>query len=73
MMKVTVITPIPQSWEVKSDYLNRVNAHPAMIKAYPTPIKRRLAGEKRWAKAKTDSLVSIKTSVDEVLLFGGLN
>ncbi len=73
MMKVTVITPAPHDFETKSEYHARLNTHSGMVRAYPTLFKRHVAGEKRWAKAKADSLVSIKTSVDEALLFGGLN
>ncbi len=69
--KMTV--PAPYDFELKSDFLGRVAANKPLARAYPTPIKRRLAGERRWAQAKRDSLVSITTATGEVLLFGRLD
>ena len=61
--------PTPHEWEKRADYLARIASHPTMTRLYPAVNKRRLAGERRWAKAKRDSEVSITTAVGEVLLF----
>ena len=72
-MRVDLVNvPSPHDFERRSDYLERLASHPTMTRLYPPPIKRRLAGERRWIKAKNESLVSVSTSAGEVLLFGSL-
>lgn len=64
--------PFPTDEETKSAFRKRWDKHQVVLARYPT-LGARLAGlEKTWAKAKAQSLVSIKTELDEVVLFGVL-
>ncbi len=72
MTQEPVNTPAPHEWESRQEYLARCDANAAMKRAYPLPFRRRAASERRWAKAKSESQVSIKTEAAEVLLFGHL-
>lgn len=62
--------PAPREWEMKTAYLARIDKDKATVRAYPTVAKRHLMAERRWAKAKRESIVSVSTSKGEVLLFG---
>lgn len=73
MIGDTVTTPTPHDMEQHSDFVARYVKHATVARAYPTPCKRHLAAERQWAKAKRESLVSVKTSAGEVLLFGRLD
>ena len=65
--------PAPHEWELKTDYMARVDKHAPTLRAYPSVARRHLLAERRWAKAKRESLVSVSTSKGEVLLFGRVN
>ncbi len=67
-----VNTPSPHEYELKTAFCARFVAHSAVTRTYPTAIKRLLAAEARWAQAKLDSQVSVKTDAGEMLLFGSL-
>lgn len=67
MEQVTI--PSPFEFESKVEHARRVGDHPAILRAYPSSLKRFVAIEKRWAKAKLESIVSVTTEAGEVLLF----
>ncbi len=69
MIREIVNTPAPKEFERKNLFTERFLTHPTVIKSYSTLLKRRLAAERRWAKAKGESVVSIVTEGGEVLLF----
>ena len=69
MIREIVNTPAPHEFEKRSTFIERFLTHPTVIKSYSTLLKRRLAAERRWAKAKGESAVSIVTEGGEVLLF----
>lgn len=71
MIETIVNTPAPHELEQKTSFYERFLAHPTVVNNYPLA-KRRIAAEARWAKAKLDSLVSVKTEAGEVLLYGSL-
>lgn len=54
---------------MKQDFAERWNAHAGVLKAYPTRGARTAALERCWGEAKQRSVVSVKTSVAETLLF----
>lgn len=64
--------PQPRDFELKVAYLRRLNRDPLVQSSHPTPAQRRELGERLWTKAKTQSLVSVKTHKGEALLFGRL-
>lgn len=68
-----VHTPAPRDWETKAEYHARLEEHVTMRRLYPTAGKRHLAAERRWAEAKRECLVSVKTEHAEVLLLGDLD
>ena len=72
MIEQTVNTPAPHEFELKTAFCARFVANPTVIRTYPTPLKRYLAAERRWAQAKSECLVSVISSAGEVLLFGSL-
>jgi hypothetical protein len=64
--------PFPQDEETKSEFAARWNKHKAVLATYPSPAARHVALNRTWEKAKAQSLVSITTEADEVVLFGSL-
>ena len=73
MMVEPVTTPFPHDFERRDSFEARWLASPLVKRAYPTLIKRHAAADARWTKAKGESLVSLKTSEGECLLFGRLD
>ncbi len=71
-MEMTVNTPSPKELETKDAFTERFLVHPAVTRTYPTVAKRWIAVEARWAQAKLESQVSVKTDAGEMLLFGSL-
>ena len=67
-----VNTPAPHEYETKDAFCARFTTHATVMRHYPTPFKRHIAAETRWARAKSESLVSVKTDAGEMLLFGSL-
>ncbi len=65
--------PSPREFEPYTAFYVRFCHHPAAIRVYATPVKRAQAARAKWETAKRDSLVSIRTTATEVLLFGTLN
>lgn len=65
------LTPVPRDLEAKTEFLDRYAGHPrvAANPRFPTPYARCHAGEQVWAAAKMRSLVSVKTSGGEWLMF----
>lgn len=66
---MVITCPAPHDFELKAEYLDRIESHPAVRAHLPTPAKRRLAAERRWAQCKARCQVSISTHKGEVLLF----
>ena len=73
IMNLTVTTPFPHEFEHRRAFEIRWHASPFVKRTYATPVKRRIAAVARWAKAKNESIVSLKTSEGECLLFGRLD
>ncbi len=64
--------PFPQDGETKSEFCVRWNEHKGVLATYPAFRLRRAALETVWAKAKATSLVFVKGSQDEMVVFGSL-
>ena len=64
--------PAPRDLEAKIEFIDRYMAHPRVARnpKLHTPYARRHAGELVWAAAKLRSLVSVRTSGGEWLMFG---
>ena len=69
MIDEKVNSPQPKEYEKKSVFCARFITHPIVTKSYSTLVKRHLAAERRWAKAKSESMISVTTGEGEVLLF----
>lgn len=63
--------PFPRDTESKTEFVARFVSSPRLKVNYPklTPFGRRKMADAHWQEAKLRSEVSIKTSVDEWLLF----
>ncbi len=64
--------PFPQNEESRAEFTRRWHLNKAVLKAHPAYGPRTAALERTWTKAKAQSVVSVKTSETEVLLFGSL-
>ncbi len=64
--------PFPQDTETKSEFRARWDKHKSVLAAYPGVGARLAALERTWAKAKATSLVFVRGSQDEMVLFGSL-
>lgn len=69
---MSMFLPSPHEFESRAKFSTRFLSHSSVLRNYPTLIKRTIALNTRWAKARNESLVSIKTSETEMLLFGKL-
>lgn len=65
--------PRPMEGEHRPMFCARFGANQGAKQAYSSLGQRHIAAEQAWATAKSHSLVSIKTSAIECLLFGRLD
>ncbi len=62
-------SPRPGHIERRSDFIKRFMTDRWVKTTYPTPAKATLAAEKEWARAKTESIISVTTFEDQFLMF----
>lgn len=72
MSSLPVSFPYPDTAERRSLFLQRWVQHPKVKRVYgANTTAATVAGIKAWNKAKLDSEVSVTTTEDEFLVFGG--
>lgn len=60
----------PLALESREHYIARFMEDEQMQAAYRMPLKLRVAAEREWQRAKSQSMVSVTTSKGQFLMFG---